>query len=72
VAYRVQIVEGGTASYELATRFATIELAEDAGYVEVTRLRDDGRRAFYNILDQDGRPIGPSGPPNIPEGYGVM
>jgi len=70
--YRVQIVEGGTAPYELPRRFATIELAEDAGYVEVTRLHSEARRAFYNILDQDGAPVGPIGPPNIPDGYGVM
>jgi hypothetical protein len=72
MAYRVQIVEGGTPSYELPRRFATIALAEEAGHIEVTRLRDDGVKAFYNILDQDGAPIGPIGPPDIPEGYGAM
>jgi hypothetical protein len=72
MAYRVQIVEGGMASYELPRRFATIDLAEEAGYVEVVRLRDNAARAFCIILDQDGRPVGPRGPPDIPEGYGVM
>jgi hypothetical protein len=70
--YRVQIVEGGAPSYDLPDRFATIELAEDAGRAEIMRLRDEGKRAFYSILDHVGRPFGPMGPPDIPEGYGVM
>jgi hypothetical protein len=70
--YRVQIVEGGNAPYELPLRFATIRLAEETANAEIARLRHQGKKAFYNILDQDGRPIGPPGPPNIPERYGVM
>jgi hypothetical protein len=74
--YRVQIADsnggGFVPSYELSGRFATIPLAEEAGLTEVMRLWVEGKRAFYNVLDEDGRPVGPSGPPDIPEGYGVI
>jgi hypothetical protein len=79
MAYTVQIVEtrvlgedSGSHSVTLPGRYPTIELAEEAGHAEVTRLRGEGKRTFYNILDQDGQPIGPTGPPDIPEGYGAM
>jgi hypothetical protein len=74
--YTVQIADsnggGSVPWYEMPGRFATIPLAEEAGMAEVARLRSEGKRAFYNVLDQDGRPIGPTGPPDIPEGFGAM
>jgi hypothetical protein len=74
--YTVQIADsnggGSVPSYEMPGRFATIDAAEEAGLAEVARLRGEGNRAFYKILDQDGQPIGPTGPPDIQEGFGVM
>lgn len=76
MAYRVQIIEGngdGTfPSHELPDRFPTIALAEEAAHFEVMRLRGKGKKALYNILDQDRQPIGPIGPPDMPEGYGIL
>jgi hypothetical protein len=70
--YSVQIVESrvvetpdgesGSPSHILEHRFSTIPQAEDAGNSEIKRLRDAGTRAYYNVLDQDGRPVGPTGP----------
>jgi hypothetical protein len=76
MAYRVQIVDsngdGTFPSHELPDRFPTIGLAEEAAHFEVLRLRAKGKRTFYSILDQDGQPVGPIGPPDIPEGYGIL
>jgi hypothetical protein len=77
--YRVQIVErrpadgvGAIPLHHLPYWFATIDAAQEAGQMEVARLRGQGRKALYNILDQDGIPVGQMGPPNIPGGYGIM
>ena len=49
-------------AYTLGGHFSTIPLAEEAGNAVTRRLRDAGRQAFYHVLDQDGLPVGPTGP----------
>jgi hypothetical protein len=68
--YRVQISDSNGS--ELPGLFATIPLAEEADLAEIVRLRSEGKRAYYSVLDKGGRPVGPTGPPDIREGFGAM
>jgi hypothetical protein len=54
--------ETGLAAYRLGRILSTILLAEEAGHAEVKTLRARGVSAFYNVLDDQGRPVGPNGP----------
>jgi hypothetical protein len=65
--YSVQVVEmrvvetadeSGMPNYFLEERYSTIPQADKAGATEAARREQEGVRVYYNILDQDGRPVG--------------
>lgn len=53
--------ETGMPAHLLEARYSTIQQAEIAGATEAARFAKNGRRVFYNILDENGRPVGPNG-----------
>jgi hypothetical protein len=50
--------ESGMPAYFLEERYSTIPQADKAGATEAARRKQEGVRVYYNILDQDGRPVG--------------